>query len=266
MLGLSILITLIFLTVSSVTDLRKREVPDFISYSFIAVALAYASALSVINSSFSHLLNSLLGAGAFFIIGSLLYYSKFFAGGDVKILTGIGACIGFQWLFIIDTLIVGGFYGLFYSIVLAAINFEKVKNGFRKTKIIILPFVLFALASVVIAWIFNFPLFYILAVISFMYPCLYYLAKIVEKEVLISWVSPDKLTEGDWLVKDVRVKGIIIKASFEGLSKKDLKLLQKTKKKVLVKYGIPFIPVFLIAFILEIFYGAIIIFLLNLRI
>ena len=68
-------------------------------------------------------------------------------------------------------------------------------------------------------------------------------------------VSPAVLTEGDWLAEDVRISKRTIKANFEGLSKKEISFLMKHKKSVKVKYGLPFVPVFLIAFLAELFIG-----------
>ena len=75
---------------------------------------------------------------------------------------------------------------------------------------------------------------------------------------MIKKVSPRDLTEGDWLFKDIRIGKKTIKADFNGLSKKDISTLRKYRKGVYVKYGIPFVPVFLIAFILTILSGNVI--------
>ena len=77
----------------------------------------------------------------------------------------------------------------------------------------------------------------------------------VEKSALIKSVSPEKLTEGDWLLKDVKIGKTVIKADFDGLSKKDIALIKKANKAVMIKYGLPFVPVFLLAFITELVFG-----------
>ena len=59
------------------------------------------------------------------------------------------------------------------------------------------------------------------------------------------------LREGDWLAGDVKLaKNKTIKYSWEGLSGKEIAILKKYKKKVKIKYGLPFAPAFLIAHIL----------------
>ena len=44
-----------------------------------------------------------------------------------------------------------------------------------------------------------------------------------------------------------------IKAKWDGLSDADIKLLKKKKKFVLIRQGIPFVPVFLITFLILIY-------------
>ena len=50
------------------------------------------------------------------------------------------------------------------------------------------------------------------------------------------------------MVENVKVKGKTIKADWDGLTLENIKLL-RNKKKVLVKDGLPFVPAFLIAFL-----------------
>ena len=69
---------------------------------------------------------------------------------------------------------------------------------------------------------------------------------------MVRVVSGEDLREGDWLNKDIKVKGKIIRADWDGLSLKDIELL-KNKKKVEIKEGLPFVPAFLIAFLLYVF-------------
>ena len=107
----------------------------------------------------------------------------------------------------------------------------------------------------IIGLLFNLILIYILSAVAILVYLIYLFTKAVEKTCLMKYVAPSKLTEGDWLLKSVKVNGKTIKANFHGLTKKDLAILRKLKKKVQVKYGIPFIPVFLIAFLLTVYFG-----------
>jgi len=86
------------------------------------------------------------------------------------------------------------------------------------------------------------------ALLLFLLPFLYVHVRAIEQSCMIKQVSPSKLAEGDWLLRDVKVaKGKTIKKTVHGLSLNDIKLLQRAKKKVWIKEGIPFTPAFLIS-------------------
>ncbi|MFH1607704.1 MAG: hypothetical protein ABIA78_01075, partial [archaeon] len=60
--------------------------------------------------------------------------------------------------------------------------------------------------------------------------------------------------EGDWLYNDLKVEGKTIKASWDGLNKKEIELIRGEYKEVKVKYGIQFVPVFLISFLILVYF------------
>ena len=254
MIEISIVITLLVLIAATYTDIKKREVPDWLSYSFIAVAIAAASAKAIIESSFSPLILSLSGLAIFFILANIFYYGKLFAGGDAKLLMGIGASLGIDISFLSNVLIAGGVYGMLYSSGLAIFNANAFRKELKKIKMPILPFAVLALIAIIAAILIA-PVFYFAAAVAIISPLLYVFVTAVEKAALIKMVHPSKLTEGDWLAEDVRINKRTIKANFEGLSKNELSFLMKHKKPVKVKYGLPFVPVFLIAVLAELFIG-----------
>ena len=81
-------------------------------------------------------------------------------------------------------------------------------------------------------------------------PYIYLYTKSVDEACMVRQISTSRLTEGDWLYKNVRAGNKTIKAEWSGLSKEDVRLLKKKHKTVLIRYGIPFSPVFLISFII----------------
>jgi len=254
-MDISLIICLAALLAASFTDIKKREIPDWISYSFIALALAAAAAESVVYSKPYFILNSAAGLALFFILANIFYYAKVFAGGDAKLMMGLGAALGIDFNFLANILVVGGVYGIVYS---AALAFSNFKNFRKEAKKVNLPLFYFILASALIfasALILNYSFLYMFAALVLFLPLLYLFSFSVEKSSLIKSVPPEKLTEGDWLAADVTIKGKTIKASFEGLSKSDIALIKKSKKNVLIKYGLPFVPVFLLAFLAELIAG-----------
>ena len=67
-------------------------------------------------------------------------------------------------------------------------------------------------------------------------------------------IDSRKATVGDWLVQKVKIQNKLIKPYWEGLSEEEVKLLASSRKKIKIKQGIPFVPGFLIALILFIFF------------
>ena len=70
---------------------------------------------------------------------------------------------------------------------------------------------------------------------------------------MVKLIGPRRLTEGDWLDRDVKVGRHLIRANVHGLSAKDIEKLRKAGKKVWIKEGIPFVPTFLIALLMVLF-------------
>ncbi len=62
-------------------------------------------------------------------------------------------------------------------------------------------------------------------------------------------ISSGKLREGDWLADNLKVGNKMISKKWEGLNHNQVLEIKKKFKKVKIKQGIPFVPVFLISFI-----------------
>jgi hypothetical protein len=83
----------------------------------------------------------------------------------------------------------------------------------------------------------------------------------MEKSVLIKRLPVEKLSEGDWIVKDVIIGGKRICGPRDlGIEKEQIAQLLQYKangkiSNVLVKEGIPFVPGFLIALIATLILG-----------
>ena len=88
-----ILITagLIGLLIATMTDIKTREVPDWLSYSLIVIGLGVRLIYSLFEWNFSYVLFGFIGFGIFFLIALFMYYTKQWGGGDSKLLMGLGA-------------------------------------------------------------------------------------------------------------------------------------------------------------------------------
>lgn len=260
-------LALIWIVFAVVQDLKKREVANWLNFSLIGFALAYRAFYSAYSSEWMFFVYGLIGCGVFFAIANLLYYSRVFAGGDAKLLMGLGAILPFEnYLdlvytglgFIILLFLAGALYSLIYSIFIAYKNLEKFRkeflSRFKKLKIYLPVILIFVLISLLIV---NDKVFWMLIyIILFAASLLFIYVKSLDV-CMIKLVNPAKLTEGDWLEKDVHIGNFIVKKSVHGLSLGDIMKLKKAGKKVLIKEGIPFTPAFLIAFIAMVFFLAV---------
>ena len=264
MLEFLIILAAIWLIVASVWDLKTREVPNWLNFSLIIFALGFRALLAVTSKDVWVFLYGLLGFAIFFILAYMFYYARIFAGGDAKLLMGLGAVLvlGSSFYdnlislggFILLLLLVGGVYGLVYSGVLAVKNrkefskeFSRQLNTRRKLINISRAFASLSLLLVIFMkdiWFFVFPVFF------FLLPYMFIYGKSVEETCLVRDVSGEEITVGDWLYDDVRVGERVIRQDWQGLDEKQAELLRKGGKKVRIRYGIPFVPSFLISFIL----------------
>ena len=244
-------------------DLRRREVDNLWNFSLVAFALAYRFAVSVFGGNYWFILNGLIGFAIFIILGNLFYYSRLFAGGDTKLVMALGAILplSYSWmvnfklfgLFILFFFIGGSIYSLIWAFCLMINRWKEFSKEFSKQWKKHGKMFYFALIFVVLWTIFAFiisqTLFILIGLIVLLFPLLFLFAKSIEESCMVKKVSSDKVTEGDWLYKDIFVKGKKIKQDWEGISKKELKAIKKDNKKVLIKYGIPFTPSFLFSFL-----------------
>ncbi|MBM3233068.1 prepilin peptidase [Candidatus Pacearchaeota archaeon] len=262
-----IILTLAWLIFASIQDLRTREVANWLTFSLIVFALIYKAFYSVAKNEWSHFLLALAGFGLFFILAHIFYYGKVFAGGDAKLLMGIGALLPFEiWgdyfylttTFLFFLFLSGAIYSLVYS-ALTSVKMSKKfipafgKNWRRFRLIWLIPLIfsifLFFVKPSLEAW-------FLISAFFFFLPLAYIYLKSFEEECLIVLLSPNRLYEGDWLEKDVKIGGKLLRKSIHGLSSKDISFLRSNGKKVWIKQGIPFVPAFLIAFLIMVFFGS----------
>ena len=267
------------LVIGSITDLKTREVPDWVNYGLVLSGLGLNLLFSIIYSNHSFIINSIIGLAIFFGIAYIMFYAGQWGGGDSKMLMGLGAMIGidvssftsqFLFGFFINALFVGALYGLFWSFYLVLksrkkfwIQFTKALSEKNTVKIkkSLLAFLVLFLALFLLTGM-HFKIFILsLAFLALSTFYLWIFVKTVEKTCMHKLVEPSKLTEGDWIVNDIRVKGKYITGPKDlGISKSQIKklveLYKKRKvRKILIKEGIPFVPSFLIAFVVTLFFG-----------
>ena len=273
-------VTLLGLVIGTITDLKTREVPDWLNYGLIFIGLGLNLLFSVIYWNYWFFVNSVVGFLIFLIIAMIMFYAGQWGGGDSKMLMGLGALIGFDVRFtnfpfmigfFINILLVGAAYGLLWSLVLMFRNWKRFLKEFRKTSLSVKTSMIkkgifaFALLMIVLfffnidnIWGYMFLALLLMGLSTFY---LWIFVKAIEKVCMVKYVSPDRLTEGDWIVKAIKYKGKYICGPKDlGIEKKQIRELMKLSrlgkiKRILIKEGIPFVPSFLIAYVVSLVFG-----------
>lgn len=243
MQGLYLFLGVAALLAASFSDIKTREVPDWLNYSLIISGVSLHAMEAIIFSDVFTLLNSIIGVLVMFAIALLMFYGGQWGGGDSKLLIGLGALIGFDittfikpfsfasmpWLFnfLMNLIFIGVIYGVFWSISLAirkrkkfSADFKKRLNKYRNYRLalLILLVVFFCLSFFTTNFLIKLMLL-IMVIFLVLGFYIWLFAKSVENSCLLKYVEPEKLTEGDWIAEDLAIdlkkvlgnKGTIVK-------------------------------------------------------
>ena len=271
------------------TDIKTREIPDWLTYSLIAAGIGIRLVHSVVFNDWMYSLYGLIGLLVFVALAFLLYYTGQWGGGDSKLLMGIGVLFAtypnvllnwfnpilnwpFLGIFLFNLLFVGAVYAILSTIVMVVLNWNGFKKtyfelfaGFTKTRIVAN---LSALGLVISTLLFpETAIKILLAVLAlFILTMAHFIifVKAAEKACMFRFMKVSALTEGEWIAKDVLVKGKRICGPKDlGISKKQIAALNRLNiDKVLVKIGIPFLPSFFAAMIISLVWGNVVFYLL----
>jgi len=329
---LFIWIAFLFIGIGSLTDLKTREVPDYINYLLIFSAIILRLMLSILNNDLKVFIDGVLGLSLMFLLSALLFFTGQWGGGDSKLLIGLGGFFGIEVLelswniyliilissiifilnifplhnfkklknreslissienklisilslaglalaykninltgflttFLLNLLIGGGIYSVFWAIFLVIRNFRRFKEEFKSAlnKKILLSILLLSLSSFIFGFFIYNNLLKIAVWIGGFFMLLFYLlilgVRSIEKTLMIKEVNPKELTEGDWIVEEVYVKGRYITGPDDlGISQDKINKLKRYYEqglinKIKIKEGIPFVPSFFFALVLNV--------------
>lgn len=254
------------------TDLKTREVPDWANYAGIIAGLGVRLLWSVSNNDWGVFVAGVLGFVAFFLIGCAMFYSGQWGGGDSKLLMAMGALLGLDFsldspavVFLLWSILSGAAYGSLWSFAIAIKNWKRFArqyvllvrslgwvNGVA-VGILVLGFAFAIIVDDVLLRV-------LLAGTAVLVPVLCYLTilvKAVEQCCMLKVYDVSQLTEGDWIARPVKVDGRLVCGPKDlGVTKKQIAMLKKLKvRQVLVREGIPFVPSFLVAFVMMLLFG-----------
>jgi len=251
----------IWLAFATIQDVRTREIANWLSFSLIIFALGFRFFYSLFNEGgFGFFYQGLIWLGIMFVVGNLFYYMRMFAGGDAKLMIALGSVLSFSHNFYTNLrifgvffflfLFIGAIYGFIYSWVLTLKNFKGFKTEFSKkintNKKIIYPIMILGIILMVSGFYSQF--LFMIGLFVLILPYFYFYAKSVDEVCMVKKIKTIKLMEGDWLHKDLKIGKKLIKATWSGLAKDDIKFIRSKQESIFIRQGIPFTPVFLISF------------------
>jgi Flp pilus assembly protein protease CpaA len=267
-------LALIYIIFAVVQDIRTKEIANWINFSLAIFALGFRFFYSLFQSDgFVFFYNGLIGLAIFFVIGNLLYYGKVFAGGDAKLMISLGTILPYSpsiisnlqgfFNFILVFLFSGFLYIFISSTFFCIKNFKSFKKEFlnqlkKNKKLMILTISISVLLS-----LFGFvqKLAFLLGLLVFFASYLFLYSKAIDESCMVKRIKACNLREGDWLYSDLKIGNRTINAKWEGVSKKEMREIEKKYKEIRIRQGIAFSPVFLISFIVFVIF---VIFKLNL--
>lgn len=273
---IELIIALFFVAIATVTDIKTREVPYKVSYGLLFAAIILRIIFSIRDMSFNPILYGLYGFLIFAIFGYILFKTNIWGGADVTILAGLGVLFGYRigdtflFSYLVNLFIIGGVFGIIFTLYKGLRYRKQLK--YKKLKHMN---VIYIIASALLLIIFfsyeDYALKLVLAMLVIFIPLTVLLlnfVKTVQKNLMDKKIEVPKLTEGDWVVKDVKVgKKVIARKKDNGLSLSQLKELnklykQKKIKTVLIREGMQFMPSFLAALIVTYYLGNLFVFML----
>jgi len=281
---LLIIITLITLVIASITDIKTREIPDFLNYSLLITVFFLKLLESIAIKSFTPFLYAVLGFIMYFVIALFMYYTKQWGGGDSKLLMSLGIVFSQYPSFFLsyfnpsmdlplllsmflNILIFGSLYGMLFSAYTAIKNKDKFLAELKKAKLKKIRYYLILSLAIVVSSLFTHIMilkFFIISIslLITLIPYLLIFIKTIEKSCMIKNIPINNLTEGDWIVNDIYSKNKIVYSKKSlGVTLDQISIIKKLKiKTITIKEGIPFTPAFLIAFIITLIYGNILFF------
>jgi hypothetical protein len=235
-------------TACALYDLKTTDMLDEVGYATVAAGIVLAAYEYLITRSTELLITWITVFSLFLSLSVILYYLGFWGGGDSLMLTAYASLYAtglkefnplFMFEFFVASFFVGVFYSLLYSLYIT-VRSGRVKEVRREIKRV---HALLLLPALIVFFI-EIPLFLKFCIsLLLLSPILITFSRFVERNVFIKEVDVDELKEGDVLAEDLKELGIHARV-IRGLSKEEIEKIKKVRKRVKVRSGVPYLPVF----------------------
>ncbi|MBW6451781.1 MAG: prepilin peptidase [DPANN group archaeon] len=272
-------------------DLKTTEIPDYIPLFIGGSGLLIHLLYGLITGSWIGLQYSLGIGFGFLALGYIMFYTGQWGEADVLVLGALGFLIPlplsifhpsminvyYPLIFILNVFLIGGIYSIIYAIVKTFMTkgvFTKFYNKVLTSKkgFLVITIAYFAIFPTIVYLItkglgFN-PVFWLIIKQGvYFYPTilavyiLYIFTKILDSEAFRWTISTKDLQEGDVLAEDITYRGKKISSKLlVGLDAETIKILQKARKKVVIKGGICYAPTFFFTIIATVYLGNVILY------
>ncbi len=243
-------------------DLKTTDIPDEITALMAASGLFAWYVYGFATGDFWPLAASLAAGSIFLAFGWLFYKAGQWGGGDATLMAGIGFMIPifpdfglFSFSFFINVFIIGVAWNIIYSLAYGAGRqlglFEKKANVIDMTMSEIRNPLFLAAAAVPMLLLAFFILngFANLSIFAFallLLAIFFSYAKVLEQKLFRKSVSAKELREGDVLLNS---------KLWVGLEKSDAEKLRKSRKRYIIKTGVPFGMAFPLALLATYLFG-----------
>ncbi|RLE44032.1 hypothetical protein DRJ19_01435, partial [Candidatus Woesearchaeota archaeon] len=199
-------IILIVLALATISDFRKKEVPNFLSFFLLFSAIGIRIMFFIFNPSLEAAFKPLFGLAFALPVAFVLYYLKQWGGADAKLFIALGIALGWSnerfsiVNFSLLLLVAGGVYGIAFLIYLAVKQRKKLnfRNELRKRK----KQFAFAIFVTLIIVFLSFKFVYVLPFA--LLPVAAFFASVFGKKLdrlFVKQVKPEELVEGDWIAQ-----------------------------------------------------------------
>lgn len=263
-------------TVCGLYDLKTTNMLDKLAIAMIILGFGLHGLESLLVGSIMPIILSISASGAFFAFGFFMYKAGYWGGGDGEILIAIGALLPyapfqsalsplslfFSLDFFMNSFIIGGVYSIIYALAVGVSNrkvifaFSKKMKAEAKGTLALVAITFFALASVFYILpasdFVSFP--FIMSALLFSMLALFKFAKVVEDVGFYRKIPVSKLKVDDMIGEDIP-KLKIYKKIIRGLTPKEIAMIRKAKKFVLVREGVRYSIVFALALAFTLLFG-----------
>ena len=244
-------------------DFKTSDIPDKLVAAMIILAFAFHGAEFYLTGSAANFQSAFFYSVIFGIFALIMYYGKAWGGGDGALLTAVvallpGAPFGnsffpFPLIYLVSVFSIGIFYSVFYMLwkinSVASVR-KEFFSDFKKVSIVSATTFLSAISFLIFAMTRN--IFILPFALGFSFPLLEKLQKLSEK-IFKRKIPTKNLKVDDMLGEDL--PELKIKKLLRGLTEKEVALIKRKMKFVVVADGVRFGPVFFFALVLGLIVG-----------